>query len=239
MAPAAAACTRSLGRPRGPARQALRPGCEELAALVRRPNRRWIQEARPRAGNRHGGAPKRRASPRTGREAPRKRLGVPQHARVPRKHPRHLGAPPPRRGKGKRRSRRPRANGQRAAKLWLFDIVRRVRAGDRAMMPRAMLARRAPSSLAGEGQTVSTRFGMGEGLASQKLLTKRTPHPSSHVATPSCPLPQGERALTATARRLSGRRSAACELARQRAAIAPAAAPPSSAARCRRRGGSR
>src|SRR5215510_13360123 len=53
--PAAAACNRSPREARDPARQALRPGCEELAARIRvMPE----TEARPRVKNRHGGAPK-------------------------------------------------------------------------------------------------------------------------------------------------------------------------------------
>src|SRR5262245_33889020 len=53
--PAAAACNRSPREARDPARQALRPGCEELAARIRvMPE----TEARPRVKNRHGGAPR-------------------------------------------------------------------------------------------------------------------------------------------------------------------------------------
>ena len=44
---------------------------------------------------------------------------------------------------------------------------------------------------------VLPRVPMGEGSSSQERLAKRTPHPSWRVATPSCPLPQGERARTA------------------------------------------
>src|SRR5215831_4807516 len=53
--PAAAACNRSPREAREVARQALRPGCEELAARIRvMPE----TEARPRVKNRHGGAPR-------------------------------------------------------------------------------------------------------------------------------------------------------------------------------------
>src|SRR6516225_9497156 len=54
--PAATACNRSPREAREVARQALRPGCEELA--VTDPARMPVREARPRVKNRHGGAPK-------------------------------------------------------------------------------------------------------------------------------------------------------------------------------------
>src|SRR5215470_10672805 len=54
--PAAAACNRSPREAREVARQALRPGCEELA--VTDPARMPVREARPRVKNRHGGAPR-------------------------------------------------------------------------------------------------------------------------------------------------------------------------------------
>src|SRR5262245_3668532 len=51
----AAACNRSPREAREAARQALRPGCEELAGRIRiMPE----TEARPRVKNRHGGAPR-------------------------------------------------------------------------------------------------------------------------------------------------------------------------------------
>src|SRR5215831_17049765 len=53
--PAAAACNRWPREAREVARQALRPGCEELAVRIRvMPE----TEARPRVKNRHGGAPR-------------------------------------------------------------------------------------------------------------------------------------------------------------------------------------
>ena len=53
--PAAAARNRSSREAREVARQALRPGCEELAIRIRvMPE----TEARPRVKNRHGGAPR-------------------------------------------------------------------------------------------------------------------------------------------------------------------------------------
>ena len=62
---AAAARNRSPREAREVARQALRPGCEELAARIRRQmpavlGRRAPKEteARPRVKNRHGGAPR-------------------------------------------------------------------------------------------------------------------------------------------------------------------------------------
>jgi|SRR6516164_8187887 len=54
--PAAAACNRSPREAREVARQALRPGREELA--VTDPARMPVREARPRVKNRHGGAPR-------------------------------------------------------------------------------------------------------------------------------------------------------------------------------------
>src|SRR6516225_1011971 len=54
--PAAAACNRSPREAREDARQALRPGCEDLA--VTDPARMPVREARPRVKNRHGGAPR-------------------------------------------------------------------------------------------------------------------------------------------------------------------------------------
>src|SRR5215813_1345160 len=61
-----AACNRSPREARDPARQALRPGCEELAARVRKANARRCRtagaqgdgSAAPRRKNRHGGAPR-------------------------------------------------------------------------------------------------------------------------------------------------------------------------------------
>jgi len=63
----------------------------------------------------------------------------------------------------------------------------------------APLSPTAPSPLAGEGSSVLPRAMMGEGFASQKLLTKKTPHPSGFVAAPLRPLPQGARARAAQA----------------------------------------
>src|SRR6516164_1743387 len=54
--PAAAACNRWPREAREAARQALRPGCEELA--VTDPAQMPVREARPRVKNRHGGAPR-------------------------------------------------------------------------------------------------------------------------------------------------------------------------------------
>src|SRR5215475_12593003 len=54
--PAAAARNRSPREAREVARQALRPGCEELA--VSDPAQMPVREARPRVKNRHGGAPR-------------------------------------------------------------------------------------------------------------------------------------------------------------------------------------
>src|SRR5215475_5044565 len=79
--PAAAARNRSPREARDPARQALRPGCEELAARIRRQlpavvGRRAPKEteARPRGPKPPRWSAERRASRVMGRKAPRKRL---------------------------------------------------------------------------------------------------------------------------------------------------------------------
>src|SRR5215468_1348459 len=79
--PAAAACNRWPREAREVARQALRPGCEELAARSRRQlpavvGRRAPKEteARPRGPKPPRWSAERRASRVMGRKAPRKRL---------------------------------------------------------------------------------------------------------------------------------------------------------------------
>src|SRR2546425_596667 len=67
------------------------------------------------------------------------------------------------------------------------------------MRDAAPLSPTAPSPLAGEGSSVLPRVMMGEGLASQKVFTKKPPHPSGFVAAPLRPLPQGARARAAPA----------------------------------------
>jgi hypothetical protein len=70
--PAAAARNRSPREARDPARQALRPGCEELA--VRIPEAMPETEARVRSQKPLRWSAERRASRVMGRKAPRKRL---------------------------------------------------------------------------------------------------------------------------------------------------------------------
>src|SRR5215831_4728432 len=101
--PAAAACNRLPREARDPARQALRPGCEELAARSRRQlpavvGRRAPKEteARPRGPKSPRWSAERRASRVMGRKAPRKRLAcrvmcTPNGCRCTRTT---LGAPP-------------------------------------------------------------------------------------------------------------------------------------------------
>src|SRR5262249_20436720 len=79
--PAAAARNRSPREARDPARQALRPGCEELAARIRRQlpavvGRRAPKEteARPRSPKPPRWSAERRASRVMGRKAPRNRI---------------------------------------------------------------------------------------------------------------------------------------------------------------------
>src|SRR5215468_5147484 len=77
------------------ARQALRPGCEELAGRIRSKCRR--RKRGTGAQNRHGGAPRGGRPSHKGRKAPHKRLACSvEHAhRVPAKAPgTSLGAPP-------------------------------------------------------------------------------------------------------------------------------------------------
>src|SRR5262249_51539992 len=103
--PAAAARNRSPREARDPARQALRPGCEELAARIRRQlpavvGRRAPKEteARPRSPNPPRWSAERRASRVMGRKAPRKRLACLRYVHAPTGVPpstrTSLGAPP-------------------------------------------------------------------------------------------------------------------------------------------------
>src|SRR5437016_13882116 len=82
------------GRPWDPARRALGPGCEELA--VTDPDASPVREARPRAQNRHGGAPRGERPSHKGTQGASQAPGVSEHAeRVLRTSARtSLGAPP-------------------------------------------------------------------------------------------------------------------------------------------------
>src|SRR5215471_2298397 len=80
--PAAAACNRSSREAREPARQALRPGCEELA--VTDPAQMPEREARPRGPKPPRRSAERRASRVMGRKAPRKAPGLPRYVQAPR-----------------------------------------------------------------------------------------------------------------------------------------------------------
>src|SRR5438128_9472590 len=131
--PAAAARNRSPREARDPALQALRPGCEELAARIRKaPARRCRTagaegdgSAAPGAQNRHGGAPRGERPRVMGRKAPRKRLtrrvmacptGVPPSTRT------FLGAPPtPRFGVGEAKLQNPGRPNAPREREWLFD----------------------------------------------------------------------------------------------------------------------
>src|SRR5262249_22495990 len=89
--PAAAARNRLPREAREVARQALRPGCEELAARIRvMPE----TEARPRVKNRHGGAPRgERPTPRDARRlASAWRAALCARPRVFRRAPERLSA---------------------------------------------------------------------------------------------------------------------------------------------------
>src|SRR5262245_2675946 len=126
--PAAAARNRSSREARDPARQALRPGCEELAARFRRQmpavvGRRAPKEteARPRGQNRHGGAPRgerpaswdaRRLARRLAYRVMIRPTGVPPSTRT------FLGAPPtPRLGVSEAKSQTPGANMRRGNEM--------------------------------------------------------------------------------------------------------------------------
>src|SRR5262249_28615613 len=125
------ACNRSPREAREVARQALRPGCEELAARSRRQlpavvGRRAPKEteARPRGPKPPRWSAERRASRVMGRKAPRKRLvcrvtctptGVPPSTRT------FLGAPPtPRFGVGEARMQAPGAENAPREREGLF-----------------------------------------------------------------------------------------------------------------------
>ena len=73
--PRRAAGNRSSREAPDPALRALGPGCEELA--VTDPDASPVREARPRAQNRHGGAPRGERPSHKGRKAPHKRLACP------------------------------------------------------------------------------------------------------------------------------------------------------------------
>src|SRR5438309_1555902 len=132
--PAAAARNRSPREARDPALQALRPGCEELAARIRKaPARRCRTagaqgdgSAAPGAQHRHGGAPRgerpaswdaRRLARRLACRVMACRTGVPLSTRT------FLGAPPtPRFGLAKQRCK-PRAQNAPRERWRLFDMV--------------------------------------------------------------------------------------------------------------------
>src|SRR5262245_60542217 len=86
--PAVAARNRRPREARDPARQALRPGCEELAALIRRKCRRRKRAPGPKSPR---WSAERRASPAVGRAAPRRAWTVARHERDNRLAP--FGAP--------------------------------------------------------------------------------------------------------------------------------------------------
>src|SRR5215471_12523125 len=121
--PAAAACNRWPREARDPALQALRPGCEELAARIRRQCRR--RKRGPGSLKSPRWSAERRASRVMGRKAPRKRLvrrvmacltGVPPSTRT------SLGAPPtPRFGLAKLKLQTPGAEERAAGTNGLFE----------------------------------------------------------------------------------------------------------------------
>ena len=143
--PAAAACNRSPREAREVARQALRPGCEELAARIRRQlpaavGRRAPKEteARPRGPKPPRWSAERRASCVMGRKAPRKRLACRvisaftrvfdarwRTPRVFRRAPERLSALRPSLGSGERsKVANPGRKNAPRERDGLFDIVR-------------------------------------------------------------------------------------------------------------------
>ena len=129
---AAAARNRSPREARDPARQALRPGCEELAARIRRQlpavvGRRAPKEteARPRGPKPPRWSAERRASRVMGRKAPRKRLACRVMARptgVPLSTRTSLGAPLPLDSGERSKGAKPRAQKtRRGNEEVLFD----------------------------------------------------------------------------------------------------------------------
>src|SRR5215475_6297017 len=126
--PAAAACNRSPREARDPARQALRPGCEELAARVRKATARRCRTAGAEGDGSAAPRPKtatverREASvPRHGTQGASQAPGVPRygapHGCVARTRT-FLGAPPtPRFGVSEARVQTPGANMRRGNEM--------------------------------------------------------------------------------------------------------------------------
>src|SRR5215475_5742820 len=126
---------------RDPARQALRPGCEELALRIRRKCRRRKRGPRPKIAT----VERREASAsRWTRAAPRQAWPVARHERDSRRLA-PFGAPLAPHGGGWKREKQTRAQ-QRAAgtkKTVLFDIVnRKLRSACRPRHPTASAATR-------------------------------------------------------------------------------------------------
>src|SRR5262245_4170038 len=133
------AVPREAREPRDPARQALRPGCEEFAALIRRKCRRRKRGPRPKiatverreaSASRWTRAAPRRAAPGTARRAPK---------RATTEIPRLSALRSPLMGVDGKRKSKTRAQ-QRAAgtkKTALFDIVNRTIAATRPVPPSA------------------------------------------------------------------------------------------------------
>src|SRR5262249_39529427 len=184
--PAAAACNRLPREAREVARQALRPGCEELAVRIRvMPE----MEARPRVKNRHGGAPRgeRPASwdaRRLARRLACRVMCTPHGCSA--EHP-----------NVSRRSAHPSFGVSEAT---MQKLGRKCAAGRKECVLLMMSSEEAasavavivPSPLAGEGGSVMQRAMMGEGF-----VAAATPHPLGGLGPPLCPLPQGARAREA------------------------------------------
>ncbi len=164
----AGACTRSLGRIGTPPARHYDLAARSSLHCPAGSQPPESRSADPVTVNRHGRAP-RGARPLAGDA---RRLASASACRVMVRQgclastPRRLGAPSPSFGEGKSMpregagdTRRPRANEQRAAKLWLFDIVRREQ-GDRELLPQAPLARAATrQASAGGSSTAGPAFG--------------------------------------------------------------------------------
>src|SRR5262249_49568452 len=188
--PAAAACNVLPREARDPARQALRPGCEELAARIRvMPE----TEARPRVKNRHGGAPRGERpalwdARRLARRLACRVMCTPNGCRCTRTF---LGAPPtPRCGVGEAKSQNPGAD-MRRGNDGLFDIV----SCRYAML--VLILRSAHTEVLPQTRTrvrASRRMRTGEGA--RALMLRDASQRGSGVAAPAlaarCDAPQHE-----------------------------------------------
>ena len=189
--PAAAACNRSPREAREVARQALRPGCEELAARIRKaPARRCRTAGAEGDGSAAPGekpprwSAERRASRVMGRKAPRKRLAcrvisaftrvfdARWHApRVFRRAPERLSALRPPLGSGERsKVANPGRKNAPRERDGLFDIVRWLK---RETRPHPEERACASASAKSKGRARVSKDGDGHGVGPSCFETPR------------------------------------------------------------------